>query len=350
MKKNVTIFCEYFGNGGIERIVSCLKEQIKKENYNVHVLCTIKNTQVYDNNVDCISSKKIRNPLYRFIKTSLNIKKYTRESQIIHLNIHSPIGLFYGYLLRKEGKKIIIHAHNSGFDHDKFKIKKIIGFIFKKLFCNKKYTYIACSEKAAKFCFKNVKYEIISNEIPFKNNGYNENERKDIRKKFDILEDDIVIGNIGRLTKQKNQEFLIRAFIDFNKIKPKSKLILVGSGPEENKINEIIRKNNICDKVVILKNYKKIEEIYQMIDLYVVPSIYEGYGLTIYEALQFSLKCIISEEISDNFKKYKNVIPVSLKASTNEWANIMNSNIGYKREYIKQSNGEYIKKIEEIYE
>lgn len=350
MRKKLVIFCDYFGNGGIEKIATYIKNNIDKKIFSSQILCTINNSQIYNDKVYSISNKKYKNPIYRFIKTSLNIKKFTKNSDIVNINIHSPIELFYAFLIRNISSKIIIYAHNSDFDNNYLKIKTLIAYICKYIFCSSKYTYIACSEETAKFCFKkNTKYNIIKNEIDSKKYLYNENKREEIRKKYCIDKKDIVIGNVGRLSKQKNQTFLIKVFIEFRKIEPNSKLFLIGKGKEESKIKKIINKEKLNKQVFIISDIKNIEDMYQMFDFYVSTSKYEGYGLTIYEALCSSLKCFVPKNIASNFSN-KNIIEMECVDSPYNWAKKIEQEIGYKRVICNINNNDnYIRQIEEIY-
>lgn len=349
MKKRIIIFCDYFGNGGIEKISTYIKNNIDKSKFETELLCTINNSQVFDDEVKCMSNKKYRNPIYRFIKTILKIKQYTKNADVINLNIHSSVELFYAFILREQHSKIVIYAHNSNFDNDTFKFKKIISVIFKKLLCNKKYTYIACSEAAAEFCFKKkTKYSVVKSEIDCERFLYNEEKRIIARKRYNIGNNTIIIGNIGRLCKQKNQQFLVKVFIEFNKLEPNSMLFIIGNGKEEKKIARLIKKYNMEDKICLIKEAKNIEEFYQMFDCYVSTSKYEGYGLTINEAINASLKCFISSNIS-NFKN-KNIIRIELSKPPCDWAKIIYKEIYYPRiiQNIDENN-QYIKQIEKIY-
>ena len=350
MKKKLVIFCDYFGNGGIEKISTYIKNNIDKKIFSSQILCTINDSQIYNDKVYSISNKKYKNPIYRFIKTSLNIKKFTKDSDIVNINIHSPIELFYAFLIRNISSKIVVYAHNSDFDNNYLGIKTLIAYVFRYIFCSNDYTYIACSKESAEFCFKkNTKYDIIKNEIDSKKYLYNENRREEIRKKYCIDKKDIVIGNIGRLSKQKNQTFLIKIFMEFIKIKPNSKLFLIGKGKEGSKIKKIINKEKLNKQVFIISEVQNIENMYQMFDFYVSTSKYEGYGLTIYEALCSSLKCFVPKNISSNFSN-KNIIEMEFTDSPYDWAKKIEQEIGYKRVICNINNDDkYIRQIEEIY-
>lgn len=173
---------------------------------------------------------------------------------------------------------------------------------------------------------KKTKYEIVKSEIDGEKYLYNIDKRKEVREKYNINEEDIVIGNIGRLCKQKNQEFLIKVFIELSKINKNVKLCLIGTGKQENKIKRIINKNDLKNQVIIIEKENNIENMYQMFDCYVSTSKYEGYGLTIYEALCASLKCFIPIDVSVNFDN-KNIIKMSLNDSPHKWAETINKEV-----------------------
>lgn len=350
MKKKVIIFCDYFGNGGIERVAQYIKNNINKDKYIVEILSTIYDSQIYNEEVIQITNAKNRNPIYRFIKTITNIRKFTADADIVHINMHSPIGLFYAFLLKKRVNKIIVHAHNSNFDRDFLKIKLLISNIFKFLFNSSQYVYIACSKQASQFCFgEKVKSKILHNELDIERYIFNEKKRKETRLKYNIKDNEIVVGNIGRLSKQKNQGFLIDIFAEFRNFYPNAKLILIGEGKEEKNIRKSIVKKNIEKSVIMINNVKDIENMYQTFDFYVAPSRFEGYGNTIYEAILSSLLCLVSENVCKNFNN-KNLISINLNKPALYWATKMKENVGYNRSKIDVSNNNhYIKNIEKLY-
>ena len=351
-RKKVVLFCEYFGNGGIEKVISYINKNIDKSKFDVKIVSIIKNTQIYNDEVESISKYKFRNPIYRFLKIIFNVRKIAQDADVIHFNIHSSIGLCYIALFKKSKAKIIVHAHNSNFDNNIIKLKSIIASIIKKLCYKKDYKYIACSENAGNFCFgPNVSYTILENKINYNEFLYDENKRAFIRKKYNIKSDEIIIGNIGRFQKQKNHKFLIDIFAEYLKINSNSKMILIGYGKEEKNILKQIKKRGIAEKIIIIDYCTNIDEMYHLFDFYLVPSKYEGYGITIFEALTSSLVCLVSDNVAENFKGEENLFSISLNNTSREWAMQLNSQVGYERKR-KSSDlkNYYIENIEKIYE
>lgn len=326
--KNVIIFCDYFGNGGIEKVSLKMKE-ILSSTYNVSILTTIFNSNLL---VDCkiISKFKTLNPIYRFFVTLFNIKKYTKNADIVHINMHSSINLLYACMISKK-KTVFVHAHNSEFKNNKFMIKTFFNFVFKMLFLRKRFKYISCSKKASDFCFgKKVNSKIIYNNYDGNKYIFNNIIRKKMRGKYHLDDDCIVLGHVGRFSIQKNHKFLIDIFSNFLLLHENSFLFMIGNGEEQNNIKDLVKKYNIEDKVVFIDFTSRVNDYYQMFDAFVFPSKFEGYGIVVYEALCSSLRCFVSDEISDNFN-HSNLFSLSLKQNASIWANNIFLNIKYKR-------------------
>ncbi len=345
--KKVVIFCDYFGNGGIEQVITNIKDNIDKNKYDVSLLTTIYNSQ---KNCECfrMSKRKITNPIYRFLVTIFNIRSYTKDSDIVHINLHNSIDLLYACLIDKH-KRVIVHAHNSNFQKDRFYIRKVINNIFKFLFNRKRFIYVACSDRAGYFCFgKKVNYQIIRNDFNGKRFLYNKTKRIEIRKKYNISDKTFVIGHIGRFVEQKNHYFLINIFKEFNKLVPDSLLFMIGDGKLKNNIVDLIADYGLQENVIIINYTNQIEEYYQLFDAFVFPSVFEGYGMCIYEALCSSLMCFVSEPVSYNFEKNSMLISIPLELNAKFWAQKIYENMRYRRKH-KSINDNFINDIGKLY-
>ena len=100
-----------------------------------------------------------------------------------------------------------------------------------------------------------------------------------------------IILNVARFEKQKNHLMLLKAFKTTVK-KINCKLILVGYGSEERNIKKFIKFNNLSKKVFIYKNSKNSYKFYKIADLFVLTSLYEGFGNVLVEAGMFKVPII----------------------------------------------------------
>ncbi len=136
-------------------------------------------------------------------------------------------------------KNIIVHSHCGGFSNLKYKIIKVLS----SYSLNKYPTeYWACSNLAAKWKFpkkviKEGKYKVLKNAIDTSKIYYSTSIREEKRKELRV-QDNLVIGHIGRFSIQKNHEFLIEIFNEIYKLNNKAILLLIGSGELEEKIRE----------------------------------------------------------------------------------------------------------------
>ncbi len=367
MKKNILIYTERWSIGGIESLLSNLIKNLDKSKFNINILVSQKETEIYDEileriNVEEILEKKYKNPFARIFNTIIRFRKKIKNIKIdsIHINIYNGVGLIYAYIAHSIGiKNIIVHAHNSGIDGDKFKIKYILHTICKILFSRFADIYIACSKEASDFCFKiprNKNLIIINNGIDTEKFRYNDKIRKQYKKEFDI-EENFVIGNVARFVEQKNHDFLIDIFFNLKQLIPNAKLLLVGNGLLEEKVRSKVKDFNIDKDVIILKDRNDVNSILQCFDIFCLPSKYEGLGIAVIEAQACGIKCVVSDGIPKNAIVTQNVKVVSLKEDAKSWAEIISQyrNIEIETnttEYIK-SNGydikENTKKIERIY-
>lgn len=97
-------------------------------------------------------------------------------------------------------------------------------------------------------------------------------------------EEQFLIGSIGRLAYPKNYEFLIENFPEILKIKPNARLVLIGDGPERYKYEKIVERKALKDFVFILGEVVEAGRYLKGLDLFVLPSIYEGLSISLIEA------------------------------------------------------------------
>lgn len=241
-----------------------------------------------------------------------------QEYKIIHSHIDAMS--FFPLLAAKKASIPIriAHSHSSKLDRDiKLPIKY---FALKKLpFVSN--VYCACSQKAGKFMFGSRRFSVIHNAIDLKKFSYEELKRKLKRNELDIEEDVFVIGHVGRYCYIKNQLFLIDIFSKLLQEKHNCMLLLIGNGPDEAKIKMKIDTLGISDKVKLLKNRDDVNELYQVMDVFVMPSLFEGLPVVGVEAQANGLPCILSNTISDEVILSDCVQMLDLADGENAWKN-----------------------------
>lgn len=259
-------------------------------------------------------------------------------------------------------KLILVHARNSFVDvNDAVKREKEIAEHekYKALFSEEIAThFMACSNEAADFLFGSQipreKIKIFHNALDIDRYTYDKEKRESIRSKLNV-EDKFIIGNVGRISYQKNHEFLIDIFYEVQKKVDNAVLILIGDGELKSKVREKVYEYGITDKVLFLGEKNNVEDYLQVMDIFVFPTRFEGLPNALVEAQASGLKCLCSTNVTKEVKLTDNVIFLDLEKE--KWVDsILQYLDGYKRvktdEQIRAAGYDIrceIKELEKIY-
>ena len=270
--------------------------------------------------------------VYEITSYKSNILKYTYEIykiikennyEIVHSNMNSLSGfpLFAVYLA---GAKVrILHNHTTDNPAEGIRtIAKRILRPFARLFANQ---YWACSKLAAEWMYgkntvTNGKITIINNAIDLEKFKFNKEKREKLRKKLGI-ENCFVIGHVGRFVKTKNHEFLIEIFNEVLKQKSNAKLLLIGDGNLKSLIEAKVQNLGIEKAVIFLGVRNDVADLYNVMDVFVFPSLYEGLGMAVIEAQVNSLPTIVSIAIPAEAKISEYIKFISLQQPLKDWLN-----------------------------
>ena len=238
--------------------------------------------------------------------------------------VHSQIDQVSGFILKVAyqcGIPVrIAHSHSSK-NSNSFVGKIYKSYLQKKInkYSTKRY---ACSDKAGKWLYKRADFEVINNGIDINKFVFNANERKKMRKQYNIDDSTLVIGHVGRFMDAKNHEYLIDIFNDYNKnVNANSALLLIGSGELKEKIILKVNKLNLNKNVIFLEGLTDVYRYYNMMDIFVFPSIYEGLPLTLIEAQVNGLKCLISKNVTSQCQITNKCEFLDINQSSQIWAN-----------------------------
>lgn len=317
-------------NSGIMSFIMNYYRNINTENVQFDFLCWVKSDDIYIDEIKRLGgnvfyipkpglSKEYREKIVEFFENQAS--KYS----ILHLH-EVYLNMFIPPIARKYGiKHTIAHSHATMFSDKKLNAmrNRLLCLPIKKEVSN----YFACSEAAGKLLYgkkyvEQGKVKIINNAIDCEKYQYNENTRIKLRNDMK-LEGKFVIGHVGRFNPQKNHMFLIDIFTEVIKYKPDSVLMLIGTGPLQEQVEEKIKTKGITDKVMLLKHRSDIPDLLQAMDVFVLPSIFEGLGIVLIEAQASGLKCVASDVVPIEARVTDNLSYVSLKSSAAEWAKII---------------------------
>ena len=236
--------------------------------------------------------------------------------QIVHSHIDS---MSYLPLLAAKRAKIpyrIAHSHNTLIDKD---FKYILKQYFRYKLPDVANYYCACGKQAGEFLFPNKNFTIIPNAIEADKFKFSEDLRKKKRRELNV-ENDFVVGHVGRFSYAKNHKFLINIFLEIHKKKAKSVLLLVGVGEKEDEVRKQVSQLRLENQVRFLGNRSDVNELYQAMDVLLMPSLFEGIPVVGVEAQFADLPCFFSENVPQEVQFNHNVNFISLAFSPGKWA------------------------------
>ena len=175
------------------------------------------------------------------------------------------------------------------------------------------YAFGKCSVERGEVCF-------LRNALDLSVYHYNEIKRKEIRLKYGCADDDLIIGNIGRFSYQKNHSFLVKVFFEVLKTRDHAKLMLVGDGELEEKTKTELTDLGIINHVIFTGIQKDIPSILSAMDVLVMPSLYEGMPNAVIEAQAVGVPCLIADTITKEANITGLVHYLSLSEAPDVWA------------------------------
>lgn len=233
-----------------------------------------------------------------------NILSYTKDVDellkkgkydVVHIHKNSLINII-PYFLAKKNKvsKIIIHAHNTAPTNGNKLL--FLHYINRKIISKSNVKKIACSNLAKEWIFgDDSTVQIIPNGINLNKFKYNAESRVRTRKEFNIQNEDILLTTVGRLTKQKNQLFMVDVI---KKLPSKYKFVIFGQGDLEKIIQSEINKNQLEDRFILAGLRKNVSDYLQGADIFVMPSLHEGLPIAGVEAQAAGLPVLVSSNVT----------------------------------------------------
>lgn len=236
-----------------------------------------------------------------------NLYSLLTHEQFNSIHIHADTAnklLISGIAAKLSGAhNIIFHSHASDVDGNHRKLKKLIHYICRyvlKYIGNK---YVACSDLAANWMYPNINNKdivVIKNGIDLEKFQFNDAIRDKVRKKLELT-DEILLGHVGRFAYQKNHEFLLRLCKELDNSQLNYKLILIGNGVLENSIKEKAQKMKLKN-IIFYGTTETPEELFQAMDVFVLPSHFEGLPIVGVEAQANGLPVVYSNRITREAK------------------------------------------------
>lgn len=291
-------------SSGVSTVVMNYYRNINKDNIQIDFLLMSRYAESFEEELKQNGSNvyylKNKFSIKQYGKLKKEIKDFFNNNQYDIVEIHAPT---FSFLFLKIAKQCtipirIVHSHST--IHSSNKIKNFISYMLNinlKKYAN---VFFACSDKSGKYWYgkktcKLDNYKVIKNGIDIEKFKFDKDKRNEIRKKYNI-ENNIVIGFVGRISKDKNLLFFIDVIKQIVKENNNYKFLVIGDGTELEKIKE--KSAVIKDNIIFLGMRKDVNELLNCMDLLVLPSKREGLPMVAVEAQLTEIQCFLSDTIT----------------------------------------------------
>lgn len=235
---------------------------------------------------------------------------------IIHDNtLHISIPMMW--CAKKAGVPVrILHSHNSKMGETPAKAFRNRFFlpVLRSLATN----YAACSQLAGRAMFEDQEFTVIPNVIQTEKYRFDPTMRKSVQQKMNAT-DKFVVGTVGRLAEQKNPFFAIDVFKCLLKNVPNAEYWWVGNGPLEERVKTYIEEKKLTKYIKLLGSRNDTVELYQGMDVFFLPSLFEGLSIVTVEAQAMGLPCVVSDVIPPEAEYTELLKRCSLQDSIEAW-------------------------------
>lgn len=258
-------------------------------------------------------------PAYR--KAVWNFFRKHHEFQVVQGHMTSTAGIYLP-IAKKCGVPITVaHSRNAGVVKG---AKGIATKFFRRNLADKADYCFACSELAGEDVFgseamRQGRVKIIHNAIDAGRFIYHADKRAKVRECLGLT-GQFVLGHVGRFNYQKNHPYLIDVFEAVCKKRKDAVLLLLGEGPDMEAVRAKCRQLGIEEQVRFMGNQKQAEDYYQAMDIFLLPSFFEGLPGVLVEAQASGLKCFVSDTITREAKATDLVTYLSIDLPAAEWA------------------------------
>lgn len=312
--------------GGAENMIMNIYRKIDKTKIQFDFVVHTEKKCFFEDEIYEMGGKVYRFPRYKlynhfqYTEAWSEFFKKHKEYKIIHCHIRSVASIILG-IAKKSGIITISHSHSTSNG-------KGISSIIKRILQSKiKYVadyLFACSKESAVWLYgenyaNSSRCHIINNAIDVEKFKYDLEIRNEVRKELNLQTDTFAIIQTGRFCNVKNHEFSVKLINEYLKKNKNTKLFFAGSGPEEEKILQLVKEKHLDNNVCFLGVRKDINRILQGMDLFFMPSKYEGLPVALIEAQAASIPCIVSSNIKAGIYNEKIVNSIDLNECLERW-------------------------------
>lgn len=320
---SVCVYCDTWAQGGIEAFLTQALLHMDPPPAHLWLVCAEKRFSGFDTQlagkgfwVSALLTGESTGALGKTLKAALPLARLCRQEhiEVVHLNVFHGVSLIQALLLKLSGvPRVIVHCHGAGLRESRSKGLKLLGhWLCSRLLFWTADERWASSKQAARFLFGNRSARIIPNGIEVERFLFEPKKRAALREELNI-NDSLLLGCVGRLDTQKNQQFLLPVLADLKAKGQNVELLLIGDGEEQSVLQKKAEKLGVLEDVIFLGVSDRVNDWLCAIDVLLIPSTSEGLSIVAIEGQASGLPVLCSTGVPREVKVSKEVhfLPLS---------------------------------------
>ena len=317
--------------GGMESVAMNIARYVDRNRFEINFVVYGTEIGVYEDEVRALGGEVFHLPFPRegFVKYCRALKEvinHTGPYDVVHSHSLFPSGMIMKVAYESGIPIRIAHAHTNRDDSHLNIIRRIYQRRMREYMWKYATNFFACSNKSGNYLFQEKfknKGFVMNNGVSTEKFMINEETKEKLRTEFGI-KDEKVVGHTGRFDAVKNHSLLIDIFVSILKTGKKAKLMLIGDGPLRSSIEEKIKNYGIEDKVILTGMRSDVPALLSLMDVFVLPSTYEGVSVSLIEAQAAGVPYVVSTTAySDESKVTEYGVAVDLHADVTIWRDVI---------------------------
>lgn len=279
----------------------------------------------YDDEIEALGGEIFKLPKFKgynygaYVKAWRQLLREHPEYKIIHIHNYNIAGIV-SRIAREEGVLVrITHSHSTRLNLPW--LKKCVFHLLHSSMMKNSTDFFSCGVNAGRFMFGKHNFTVVSNGLDTSRFLFNPKVRESLRQQLGVDEFTKVYGHVGSFRTPKNHTFLINIFKEIHRIDSSARLVLIGSGELLDAIHNQTKQLGLEDSVIFLGQQSNVNQWLSALDVFIMPSLWEGLPVSVVEAQCAGLPCVISDVIDHDVNLTGHVKFIRLDLSAQYWAN-----------------------------
>lgn len=306
--------------GGAEAVVMDWTRRIGEGDLQFDFVVNEGGRYEHEDELEALGARIFRAPVFRgwnfprYVGWWVQTLRMHPEWRIVHAH-HTLPAAIYVPIARALGRETVVHSHTAGRDRG---LKGFARWVARLPLRRLRTERLACSELAARWMFGSRASVVLPNGIDTTAFQFSEEARDRARRDL-LAGDELLIGHIGRFSHEKNHRRILEIFGELLGIEPNARLILVGDGLMRAEIECLSTSMGLENRVVFLGTRDDIPDLLAAMDVFLMPSRYEGLPVAVVEAQASGLPCIVSTAVTEEVGLTESICFLPLGADNAVW-------------------------------